>query len=222
MRHIDKLPEPQILTDKKTVWQQKYEQRLVNNPKARPDFSKYGHKDILAQLNSCSFNKCFYCESKLVGSLREIDHYVEVAINPSLAYEWTNLYLSCSNCNDKLNHNVVPVQVALNPCIDTDEEILKHLTFVKECICSQAGSSKGLDTIRKFRLDTDILDLKRCKWLNKLATKAIDIQNNMRKDGRTLPTDEEKASICRFMQHDQPYSLMCEIYIKSHLSWAVQ
>lgn len=220
MRHIDRLPIPQILNNKQKEWQIKFDEKLKENPKARPDSSKYGHKDIRDQLNSCSFNKCFYCESKLTGTSREIDHYVEVAIDPSLAFEWTNLYLSCNNCNNKLDHNTIPITEVLNPCVDSDEEIQKHIAFEKDCICSQSNSEKGLKTIQKFRLDTEILDLRRSKWLNKLATIAHEINNKMREEHRTIPTMEEKGAICRFMQNDQPYSLMCEIYIKSYLSWA--
>lgn len=221
MRHIERLPIPKILADKQMEWQAKFDQKLAMDPKARPDSTKYGHKDIRDQLNSCSFNKCFYCESKLTGGQREIDHYIEVSIDPSKAYSWDNLYLSCSNCNDKLDHNAISVTDALNPCIDTDEEIQSCITFEGECICSQPGSMKGRKTIQKFRLDSDLLDLKRSKWLNKLATKAIEIDNKMKAECRTLPTQEEKNQICRFMQKDQPYSLMCEIYIRAHLSWAL-
>jgi hypothetical protein len=46
MRHIDRLPEPQILSKKKEEWQCKFEQKLARNPKARPDASKYGHEEI--------------------------------------------------------------------------------------------------------------------------------------------------------------------------------
>lgn len=59
MRHIERLPIPKILDDKQEEWQKKFEEKLVSNPKARPDSSKYGHKDIRMQFNSCSFNKCF-------------------------------------------------------------------------------------------------------------------------------------------------------------------
>lgn len=221
MRHIDRLPTPRILSEKQNKWQQKYEQKIAEKPKARPDSSKYAHKDIRQQLNSCSFNKCFYCESKLTGTPREVDHYIEVAIDPSGAFEWTNLYLSCNNCNDKLDHNTVPVAEALNPCVDSDDEIQRHITFERECIRSQAGSEKGLNTIRKFRLDSDALDLKRSKWLNKLATIVIEIDNQMREENRTVHSFEEKDRICRFMQSDQPYSLMCEKYIRTYISWAV-
>lgn len=221
MRHIDRLQIPEILNNKHEEWQAKFEQKLLRNPKTRPDSSKYGHRDIRKQLDSCSFNKCFYCESKLTDSPREIDHYVEVAVAPALAYEWTNLYLSCSNCNDKLDHNEIPVTDALNPCKDSDEEIQRHIVFEKECICSQAGSTKGLNTIRKFRLDSQVLDLKRSKWLNKLATIAHDIHNRMHDEHRINPTEEERNEICKFMQKDRPYSLMCEIYIKAHLAWVI-
>lgn len=221
MRHIDRLPIPRILSEKQNEWQEKYEQKLVANERVRPDASKYGHKDIRKQLNSCSFNKCFYCESRLVGTPREIDHYVEVAIDPSGAFEWENLYLSCNNCNDKLDHNAVPVTEALDPCVDSDEEIQRHITFERECIRSQAGSEKGLNTIQKFRLDSDALDLKRSKWLNKLATIVIEIDNKMHEEKRTVHSFEEKDRICRFMQRDQPYSLMCEKYIRTYISWAV-
>lgn len=221
MRHIERLPIPLILANKHDEWQAKYEEKLAANPKARPDSSKYGHKDIRERLNSCSFNKCFYCESKLKGTLKEIDHYIEVSIDSGKAYDWDNLYLSCSNCNDKIDHSAIPVSETLNPCVDSDEEIQRHITFEKECICSQPESEKGLRTIQKFKLDSEMLDLRRSKWLNKLATKAIDIDNDMKADNRTIPTEEEKNAIRLFMQKDQPYSLMCEIYIRQHLAWAL-
>lgn len=221
MRHIDRLPMPQILRTKQNEWQTLYDNKLINNPKARPDATKYGHREIRDQLNSCSFNKCFYCESTLKGVPREVDHHIEVAIDPSQAYKWNNLYLSCSKCNDKLDHNTIPVTTALDPCVDLNDEIKRHITFEKDCIYSQAGSEKGLNTIQKYRLDNELLDLKRSKWLNKLSTIAHEINAKMREEQRFDPTLEEKNTICRFMQVDQPYSLMCEIYIKSYLSWAI-
>lgn len=221
MRHIERLPIPQILKEKKDVWQSKFEQKRAIDSSARPDPSKYRHKEILRQLNSCSYNKCFYCESKITGSPAEVDHYIEVAIHPGLAYEWENLYLACNSCNDKLNHNTIPVNDALNPCSDTDDEIQKHIVFEKECICSKVGSEKGLKTIKKFRLDSSVLDLKRTKWLNKLATKANEISNNKNVQQRLIYTQEEKDTICQFMQKDQPYSLMCETYIRKYLPWAI-
>lgn len=217
MRHIDRLPEPQILIDKHDEWQRKFDEKRENNPKARPDSNKYGHKDIRETLNSCSHYKCFYCEATLKGDLREIDHFKEVAIAPELAYTWSNLYLSCHNCNDKLSHDKIPLSDVLDPCSDTDDEIKENITFEDECICAQPDSEKGLQTIRKFRLNSDAQDFKRLKWLKIIKDRVIDIQGKMINEARNQFTEEEKKSLLRFMQRDQPYSLMSEMYLRKHL-----
>lgn len=219
MRHIERLPEPDILKEKHDEWQEKFEQTKKYNPKARPDSSKYGNPKIRKDLESCSYGKCFYCESMLSGSPKEIDHFIEVAIDPKQAYTWTNLYLSCSNCNDKADHNAIPVNTALDPCRDSDEEIQANITFEDEYICSQQNSQKGLNTIRKYHLRADLLDMKRGKWLRKIMKDIIDIQNRMRIEGRHLPTNDEQQRIKRYMQPDQPYSLMSKIYIETNFDY---
>ena len=132
MRHIDRLPAPDILVQKHIEWQQKYEEKLAENPSARPDSPRYAHKQIKDRLFEMSFGKCFYCETKLTDSNKEVDHFVEVAIDHSKAYEWENLYLACSNCNDKVNHLVIPVTDALDPCRDSDAEIQRNISFEAE------------------------------------------------------------------------------------------
>ena len=216
MRHITRLPEPEILHRKHDEWQAKFDACRRNDASARPDSSKYGHKDIRKALEASSYGKCFYCEGRLGGIMKEIDHFVEVAIAPELAYTWTNLYLSCSNCNDKIDHNKIPVECVLDPCRDTDEEIRAHITFEDECICAQPGSQKGLSTIQKYRLNTELLDMKRQKWLNKIMKDVIEIQRRMITENRKHTTEEEKKQLMRYMQVDQPYRLMSEIYIKRY------
>lgn len=216
MRHIDRLPEPEILSERHELWQQQFDERRAANPRCRPDNSKYGNKKIREVLDACSHHKCFYCESGLKGELKEIDHLKEVAIAPELAFTWTNLYLSCHNCNDKINHNVIPVEEVLDPCLATDEEIQKNITFEDECICSQPGSEIGLKTIQKFHLNSDSLDLKRGKWLRKITDKALCIQKTMIEEGRQQMSASEKQSLLLYAQHDQPYSLMSEVFLKKY------
>lgn len=216
MRHIDRLLEPEILSRKHEWWQQQFDERRAANPKYRPDASKYGNKQIREVLDACSHGKCFYCESKLKGELKEIDHLKEVAIAPELAFTWTNLYLSCHHCNDKIDHNGIPVEEVLDPCSATDEEIQRNITFEDECICIQPGSDKGLKTIQKFHLNSDSLDLKRGKWLRKITDKALSIQRTMIVEGRKQMSASEKQSLLLYVQCDQPYSLMSEIFLKKH------
>ena len=218
MRHIERLPMPAILSDKQAEWQEKYEEKLVENPKARPDSSKYAHKDIRDTLYAMSYGKCFYCETKLSGGNKEVDHFIEVAIDHSKAYEWENLYLACTNCNDKIDHAAIPVTDALDPCRDSDEVIQQNITFVDELISAEPGSQKGLNTIKKYKLDTELLDMKRGQWLNKLLKTVTDIQGNMSSEGRKAVTEEERKRLLRYTMPDQPYSLMSEVYLKTHFA----
>lgn len=216
MRHIKRFPEPAILKEKQTEWQKKYNAKLDADPHARPDSSKYAHKEIKDTLYAMSYGKCFYCETKLSGGNREVDHFIEVAIDHSKAYEWDNLYLSCSNCNDKMDHNAIPVTEALDPCRDSDEVIQQNITFVDELISAVPGSAKGLNTIKKYRLNTDLLDMRRGQWLKKLLKTVADIEAVMIEEGRNKVTDSEKKTLLRYMSPDQPYSLMSEVYLKTH------
>ena len=98
MIHLERLNKPSILVQKEQQWKDDY----FNSPdKKRPDSSKYAHNEILEQLTSISFHKCFYCERKLKGVSKEVDHYLEVADENGRekAFEWENLFLSCENCN---------------------------------------------------------------------------------------------------------------------------
>jgi uncharacterized protein (TIGR02646 family) len=103
MRYLERLSKPAILEQKEMEWVAAF---LVSPEKKRPDNSKYGHKSIREQLNSMSFHKCFYCECKLKGIPSEIDHYVEVAERRDLAFAWENLFMACTNCNNKIGNSI--------------------------------------------------------------------------------------------------------------------
>ncbi|MEY4937574.1 MAG: hypothetical protein RIS64_3933 [Bacteroidota bacterium] len=77
MRALTRLPEPQILVARKKQWLDAF---LVSG-KPRPDSNKYAHESIRMDLNSMSSYKCFYCETKLKGASKEVDHHVEVSVD---------------------------------------------------------------------------------------------------------------------------------------------
>lgn len=172
MRGVSRLPEPQILIDRKAQWLAIF----LASGKSRPDFSKYAHDSVKADLNSMSFHKCFYCESKLKGEPKEVDHHIEVSVDKSLSFEWTNLYLSCDNCNTKISHSTTPIHDTLNHCTDNDELIQQHLTFNKELIEPKENSDLELGRIKKYRLDTELLDTRRLKQISKFQELLIEIK----------------------------------------------
>ena len=73
--------------------------------------SVYGHDEVRAALEALFHDKCAYCETKIVaGSDWDVEHFcpkgkvAERDDHPGyywLAYEWSNLYPSCSHCNQR-------------------------------------------------------------------------------------------------------------------------
>lgn len=212
MRGIQRLPEPQILIDRKAIWLTNF---LASGEK-RPDSSKYAHVSIRTQLNSMSFTKCFYCETKLKGKSKEVDHFIEVSVNKDLSFEWTNLNLSCDNCNNKIPDSVISVNNTLNPCRNTDEEIKQHLTFDDEFIEAKNNSEIGLLTIQKYRLDTELLDYRRLKQLKIFLKLLNEIRSNQVSENRNFLNEDEISAIHRFKQRDHSFSLMFEILIEKY------
>ena len=209
MRHIERLPEPDILKNKGKQWLEKF----LESNKPRPDNKKYAHKDIVATLEDMSQTKCFYCECSLKDEPKEVDHHIEVSIDKSGAFKWDNLYLSCPDCNDKLNHNTIAIEDALDPIVDSDEEIKKNIYYEEESIFERNGSTKGRNTIKKYKLSSTIQDNKRRKHLQKLYNTVIKC---LEKGGRAALSEEDKEAFRRYANNSSPYSYMCECYLKKH------
>ena len=212
MRHLDRLPKPNILLRKEEIWTSNF----IASGNTRPDNSKYGHKDIVADLNSISYHKCFYSEQKLKGIPKEIDHHIEVSERKDLAYDWNNLYLSSSECNNKLSNSIISVNDVLNPFVNSDEEIEEHLIFEDECITAKNGSELGLITIKKFRLDSQNLDFLRSKKLREFEQVFIQILKNQNAEKRENLTIQENEVLYRFAQPDHSFSLMFRLLLKKH------
>ncbi len=214
MRHIERLAKPQILAEKGAVWLEKF---LISGAK-RPPSKQYAHPQIVERLFGMSFGKCFYCETLVNAEEHEVDHFIDVTVDPDKAFEWENLYFSCPKCNrGKPDHRCIPVETTLDPCRNTDEEIQAGITFVDEQILPAAGSAVGTNTIRKYKLNRPTLDLLRSKCLIHISKKLDGILGSLVDEGRTELNDEEKLQLKNLMQPAAPFSLMASIYITKWL-----
>lgn len=212
MRHIDRIEKPRILKEKELMWTQKF----IKSGNKRPHNEQYGHNEIRDALCAMSFHKCFYCERTIKETKAEIDHYIEVNEDKTLAFKWTNLYLAYENCNNKLPNKTIPANKALDPCSNTDEEIKEHITFIDEQITANNNSELGFKTIQKFRLNTQLLDLLRSRQLHLFKNVLIKIQYLQNKDGGRPINQIEKQSLIRFAQKDQQFSLMFKNILKKY------
>lgn len=210
---IRRLDEPEVLRKNKERWLATYLQQREQNPGLRPRSAQYAHDDIVSVLEAMSHHKCFYCEQSTKQTKCEVDHHVEIADQPALAFDWKNLYLACCDCNGhKKRHRVIPVADCLDPC-DATVRPSDHLDFEEEEIRARDGSPKGLDTITKYKLDRVDLDHKRLRQLKRLFKVVKEIDDARIAEGGRGITDPEKALLRRFAQPDYPFSLMFSIYL---------
>lgn len=85
---------------------------------------EYNHDDVQKQLNLDQRNKCYICE-RCCGTDYQIDHLLCRSKHPNKTYEWSNLLLACSYCNERKQDKEVASPLAYN----IEELIKQELDF---------------------------------------------------------------------------------------------
>ena len=146
------------------------------------DSDIYGHATVKQALLKAQHDKCAFCESKVTHiSYGDVEHFRPKAGwrqaegdalgRPGyywLAYEWGNLFLSCTLCNQRFKRNLFPLRtpakrarshkddvtaedpLLLDPVVDDPEA---HISFRQEVPYAVGGSPRGDATIRILGLD---------------------------------------------------------------------
>ena len=182
-------------------------------PSVRPNSRQYGHKEIRSVLFSMSHGKCYYCERKLREEDGEVEHFVGVATEPELAFDWPNLYLSCRSCNQAKRRRTYAVNECLDPC-NPDVPPEEYLTFDDEYVRPKNNSEAGRKTIQKYRLDRDELDHLRVKQLHRFERFLRMLQEKKRASGNPI-TKDELAQVARFGRPEHEFSLMFRVYLEA-------
>lgn len=152
------------------------------------DSGIYGHPTVKRALVEAQHSKCCFCESK-VGMDGDVEHYrpkagfsqgagrrIEGPGYYWLAYEWSNLLLSCSICNQRFKRSLFPLTDpatrARSPRDDTSREAPlfvdptdtdpeEHIGFRREIPYPVDGCPRGAATIRALGLDRESLNERR-------------------------------------------------------------
>ncbi|HEX8211465.1 MAG TPA: hypothetical protein VF584_14935 [Longimicrobium sp.] len=159
------------------------------------DGALYGHSTVKRALVIAQHAKCCFCESK-TGMDGDVEHYrpkagfsqgkgqrIEGPGYYWLAYEWSNLLLCCSICNQRFKRSLFPLADAskrarshrddvareeplfINPAEQDPEE---HISFRYEIPFPVGGSRAGKATIEALGLDREILNERRRDRLKQL------------------------------------------------------
>lgn len=185
-------------------------ERFLASPDRRPPSRQYRHPEIVDALRACSHGKCFYCELAVPSREGEVDHYVEIAVDRALAFQWTNLYWACRGCNDKVRS--VPLVACLDP-FDPDVDPVDHLIYDDEQIRARNGSTRGLRTIDRYKLNREGLQLARSRVLRNLFAFVLELERE---------TDARKKAdltelVRSFAAPDRPFSAMCGPVVRALL-----
>ncbi len=155
----------------------------------------YGHRTVKEALVAAQHSKCCFCESK-VGMDGDVEHYrpkagfsqgagrrIEGPGYYWLAYEWSNLLLSCAICNQRFKRSHFPLAdpaararnhrgdtsreapLFIDPA-ETDPE--EHIRFRREIPYPVSDSPRGAATIRALGLGREILNERRRDELTEL------------------------------------------------------
>lgn len=164
----------------------------------------YGHREVKGTLMRIQYDKCCFCESYFRHiTPGDVEHYrpkggwiqdKEPLNKPGyywLAYQWDNLLVSCSKCNQSYKKNKFPLadnsKRALKHTDDINQEhpILihpatedpaKHITFNEEV--PKGVTERGKRTIEILGLDNNFLNERRRDELIKIKLLYKMIRNS--------------------------------------------
>jgi uncharacterized protein (TIGR02646 family) len=124
MIHISKPNAPAILMTHGSLAAEELKKARPGTRRFEFDSSIYAHREVKDALRKAQHDKCAFCESKLTHiGYGDIEHFrPKAAVRQNekgeleypgyywLAYEWSNLFLSCQLCNEKFKRNCFPLR----------------------------------------------------------------------------------------------------------------
>ena len=175
--------------------------------------SIYAHESVKEALIKAQHQKCCFCE-RIIGKNGDVEHFrpkgaYQQAQGESLkypayywlAYQWENLYLSCSSCNSRHKKNLFPLQDPSKRATNHNQRITKEsplfidcgkenpeefIGFRAEYAYAIDGNSRGEITIDYLDLNSDDLiesrrqRLNDLRELNKILVSAIENPHNQK------------------------------------------
>ena len=85
--------------------------------------NKYSQKEIKKALIEETNGKCVYCESKILHiSFGDIEHILPKSELAEKCFEWSNLTLACTICNNRKRDFYDEQNLLIDPYVDNPDE----------------------------------------------------------------------------------------------------
>lgn len=256
MKYLNRPEKPGYLTKHAEKWKKKLVDLYDETPEEKRkdiDFpfnsGVYNHQSVKPLLLKAQNDTCCYCETRIVGTAGEIEHFrpkdgykqdkMDKPLHKPgyywLAYEWTNMLVACSVCNNT-KRNYFPIENAetrdeaikerkigkekpyiINPYETSDEEIAKQLGFIGAL---EIGlTKKGFYTVSCCGLNRPSLTKDRFIMLSKLLIIKDGIalyRAKLGEQGAKMKEQELKDSIRQYLKEGK-YTLMLRCNFKEYI-----
>jgi uncharacterized protein (TIGR02646 family) len=256
MIRIRKPPEPPaMLLDKGRVSLVMLCRSVEAEDGRKPDFDKniYGAPSVKEALSAAQHDKCCFCESKVSHiSFGDVEHFrPKAAARQSrdapkrqsgyywLAYEWSNLYFACQQCNQRHKSDLFPLEdedaraqshrdaerlAAERPLyIDPGHEDPEgYIGFQREYAKERDGSARGRTTIADLSLNRLPLCSRRRDHRALLLTLLRNVRSWLSMgcpDAQRSLTMGNVGHVLSSMHDDAEYAAMCRALIREVMPW---
>lgn len=213
----------------------------------------YGAVEVKEHLKAIQHDKCCFCESKISHvAFGDVEHFRpkkavrQAAEQPErkpgyywLAYEWSNLYLACEECNRRHKRNLFPLEDdacrALSHVhasqLDEErplfidpgrEDPSEHLEFRRAYVGAVSGSARGRATIEALSLNRPPLRDRRLERRELLLTILGSVRIWLATGcPPTLRPDVERAA--SFLLHavcdESEFAAMARALVREAMPW---
>lgn len=206
MIKLSKGPEPAILVRKSADWTIELLDALLDGEDADAiKSSRYGHKEIKSALLAETNEKCAYCESKpLHVTFGDVEHICPKGIDPTRAYDWSNLTLACAVCNNNKRAKVDLV----DPYMDEPNLAFE---FFGPWIAEIAAVANAKRT--RIELDLNRKDLlsQRGEQISKIRSELLENRSNPNAHERLLT---EEAIAAHYKKPSSQFSACARFFIE--------
>lgn len=127
------------------------------------DVSPADKAEIWQELEIMQDRRCAYCEGEISPSNRHIEHLRQKGRDPTVTFEWSNLFGSCNREDSCGEHKdrcpIYPPQVLIKPDSEDPELYLvfdHHGGVTPRSSLGAADRHRATETIRIFNLDASL------------------------------------------------------------------
>jgi len=188
MRLLSKHQKPKVLIDNAAMWTKMYCECLASGQEPDKDLAtKYNHPEIKQALEDETHGKCAYCESKIRHiSYGDIEHILpkNKDARPELYVEWSNLTLSCEQCNRSGKRTYYNPQLPLiNPYNDDPE---KNFQAIGPLVYGLGANKRAYATEKTLKLNRSSLVIQRTERIDKVNSLLYIWENEEHSDMKDI------------------------------------